>query len=179
MLLMISGPPGIGKDSTWIRVAESVGYRREVPLTTRQPRAHETPGLHYEFRTAREFQALIKSNSLTEWDFVLGSYYGTLQTLQERVSKEEDVVLQVLGRMAIRLRRRFTQSRCILLQTSDINSLIQRYKTERGYNQIEIDKRVELLKEETVHSPLFDLIVPDADFLPDDQVERMIVDLVK
>ena len=149
MLIAIAGPSTIGKDSAWVKVAESLGFAREVPFTTRPIRENEKEGTDYYFIDIGHFQNMIRSNQLTEWDYTLGNYYGTGLTLTERTIQGENIVLPVLARMALRLKARLRNVRTVA----------------HG-------------KEEAIHAPLFDFAVPDADILPDTKIARVIRDIV-
>lgn len=176
MLLTISGPSTVGKDSTWLRIAELLGFIREVPFTTRAPRPHEAEGLEHNFVTMERFRRMIQNNELTEWDFLLGNYYGTGLSLLKRSSSDEKVALQVLGRMAIRLKCRLPQVRTVMLQVSDRTVLRKRLE-DRGFAASEIEGRLRLADEELMHSPLFDFVVPDADILTETEVRRVLLEI--
>jgi guanylate kinase len=177
MLLAISGPSTVGKDSTWARIAEEFGFSREVPFTTRPRRSSEVDGRDYHFVNAEEFRRMIKKEEVTAWDFILGNYYGTSLSLRTRVQSGEKVVLQVLGRMAIRLKSRLPDVRTVMLQVSDQTMLRSRLEL-RGYQHEEIEDRLKLADEELIHSPMFDFVVPDADILTDQQVRRVILEVI-
>lgn len=162
MLLTISGPSTVGKDTVWLPAAESLGFSREVPYTTRFPRQDEQPGRDYRFVRVSTFHTMIKRGAFTEWDYTLGSYYGTGVTLRQRIMAGENVVLQVLARMALRIKARLPGVRTVILLSSDPATLAARL-TARGYEKSEIDARMQHSAEEQRHADLFDCIVPDAD----------------
>jgi len=176
MLLTLSGPSAVGKDSTWVRIAETLGFSREVPFTSRHMRTGEIDHRDYHFVNKEEFQRLIRDNKLTEWDYALGNYYGTAISLRERLMSGENIVMQVLGRMALRLKRSFPQTHTIILATSEIETLEQRL-IQRGYTCDELRQRVLHGLEELTHAPLFDLVVPDADIMTDFDVTRILQDI--
>lgn len=177
MLITFSGPSTVGKDSTWVRVAESMGFARVVPYTTRVRRTGEVNGTHHHYVTAEVFQDMIRNGNVTEWDYVLAAYYGTDAALAERLATGEDLVLQVLARMAIRLKARLRSVVTVLLTTSDPANLKERL-VQRGYSGSEIEQRLQHGEEELVHAPLFDFVIPDADILTDGEVLRVLRDVV-
>lgn len=176
MLIAIAGPSTVGKDSTWLRLAETLGFQKEVPYTTRAQRPQEEQGRDYHFIDVPEFQELIRTNQLAEWDYTLGAYYGTSSSFKERCNSQ-DIVLQVLARMAIKLKRQISDVRTVLLQTSDRATLAHRLE-DRGYAGNELILRVQHGNEEVVHAPLFDFVVPDADILSDDEVLRILHEII-
>ncbi len=176
MLLAIAGPSTVGKDAIWLHVARELGFFPEVPLTTRPRRHSEIDGREYHFVSLEEFQSMIKNGQLTAWDFVLGNYYGTQLSLTDRVNAGEKVVLQALGRMAIRLKTQLPNVRTVILQVSD-RAVLRRRLEERKFSATEIEGRLRLADEELVHSSLFDFVVPDADILTEDEVRRVLLEI--
>src|SRR5262245_55754506 len=120
MLVMLSGPSGVGK-SRCIRLAvQAFGCSTETPVTTRPRRADETPGIEYEFISVEEFQSLISSGQLCAWDFALGAYYGYRRSLIDRTNAGEDIIVQIMARMALRLREQISETALVFLDsTSD------------------------------------------------------------
>lgn len=177
MLITISGPSTIGKDSRWLRLANTLGFEIEVPFTTRPIRASEIDGVSHRFVSTLQFHEMIRQGQLTEWDFTLGNYYGTALALRSKVESGQNVVLQVLGRMALRLRARVPNVVTVMLQASD-RAVLDTRLAGRGYRADEIEQRIAHADEEAVHASLFDYLVPDADILPEDHVLRILADIV-
>lgn len=97
MLVVISGPSGVGK-STVVRRLLKIHPELKVSIssTTRPPRPGEIHGQHYYFITQEEFDLRVKQNQFLEWAKVHGSYYGTpRQFIENELSKGEVVVLEV------------------------------------------------------------------------------------
>lgn len=178
MLIAIAGPSTIGKDRMWTKVAEGLGFSYEVPYTTRPKRFDESPGQEYNFVSIEQFQSLIRANQLTEWDYVLRNYYGTGLTLRQRILEGEDLVIPVLGRMALRLKRAFpVQVRTVMLTTSDWSTLDRRLH-DRGYRDDDLVLRKAHAEEEALHAPLVDFVVPDADILQLAEVTRVLHEII-
>jgi len=76
MLLAIAGPSTVGKDAVWMRLAEELGFGREVPFSTRARRPNEIEGKEYHFITIEQFRRMIQRQEVTSCDLVLGKYYG-------------------------------------------------------------------------------------------------------
>lgn len=177
MLVTISGPSTVGKDSSWLRLAESLGFIREVPFTTRRQRPREHEGVDHRYVSVDQFQQLIREGRLFEWDYVLGHYYGTDSALESRVRTGENLVLQVLARMALRIKRRISSACTVMLVTSERETLEARLKA-RGYTGPDLIARINHGLEEIAHAPLFDFVVPDADIMTDADVIRSLRDIV-
>jgi guanylate kinase len=54
-----------------------------ISATTRAPRKGEINGVHYFFKTKKEFEEMIAKNELVEWNLVHENYYGTPKSFVE------------------------------------------------------------------------------------------------
>ena len=80
VLLMLSGPSGVGKTTVARRLlTENVNLSRVVTCTTRTPRESETDGLDYHFLDEEEFQRRIEAGDFLEHAMVYSKRYGTLK----------------------------------------------------------------------------------------------------
>ena len=78
LLIVLSGPSGVGKGTINQRVRElSPDIKKSVSVTTRLQRPNEKDGIHYHFISQNEFGNLIKNNGLLEYAKVYQNYYGT------------------------------------------------------------------------------------------------------
>ena len=78
LLIVLSGPSGVGKGTINQRVRElSPDIKKSVSVTTRLQRPNEKDGIHYHFISQNEFDNLIKNNGLLEYAKVYQNYYGT------------------------------------------------------------------------------------------------------
>ncbi|MEQ3528687.1 hypothetical protein [Pseudoalteromonas sp. XMcav11-Q] len=177
MLLTISGPSTIGKDSTWLNVAKRLGMEQVVPYTTREKRDNETDGISHRFISVSEFQQKIKNNELLEWDYILGNYYGTDLKYRSLIESGSPLVVDILARMAIRLKNKVSNVKTVLLLTSDSHTLQERL-IKRGYEGVELIQRTSHGFEEEAHSALFDMVIPDADIVTETQALKVISQLI-
>jgi guanylate kinase len=97
LLVVISGPSGVGKSTVVRRLFKSYpGLLMSISMTTRAPRPGEAHGEHYYFVTQEEFDSRVKKNQFLEWAKVHGSYYGTPRPyIEAQLKKGETVVLEV------------------------------------------------------------------------------------
>ncbi|MCD8493502.1 MAG: guanylate kinase, partial [Geovibrio sp.] len=78
MLIVVSGPSGVGKGTVVSRLRQNrPEYELSVSLTTRPPRPHEVNGVDYWFVSRREFRERIDSAGMLEWAEFSGNLYGT------------------------------------------------------------------------------------------------------
>ncbi|GAA2863325.1 guanylate kinase [Aminobacter niigataensis] len=78
LMLVLSSPSGAGKSTIARNLLESdPGLELSVSVTTRARRGSEIDGMHYHFRSMRDFERLRDSDALLEWAEVHGNYYAT------------------------------------------------------------------------------------------------------
>jgi len=176
MLLLISGPSTIGKDSVWIEASKRLGFEPYVAYSTRKIRPSEQDGVDYHFIT-NDFQRKIRENSLAEWDYVLGNYYGTDIELLKKVKSGQNLSLVVLARMGIRLQQKLENTRSVLLMT-DEQSILEDRLISRGYSDKELILRTEHGINEMALAPMFDYVIDGADIFTRSDAQRSLVDIL-
>src|SRR5437588_12813042 len=103
MLVILSGPSGVGKSRLIDLACVSFGFRPAVPVTTRPIRPGEREGADYEYVSKDQFRQLIQKGVMLDWDFALQNYYGYRLDLLQRTAAGENVIVHALARMAIRI----------------------------------------------------------------------------
>lgn len=97
-LTVLAGPTAVGKGtvSTYIRDNYPEVWL-SVSATTRAPRPGEQDGVHYFFKSAEEFDALVADGELLEWAVVHGrNRYGTLRsTVDAAIADGRSVLLEI------------------------------------------------------------------------------------
>ncbi len=77
MLIVISGPSGVGKDAILSRMRElRKPYHFTITTTTRPRRLTETDGSDYTFVSSKKFRQMIDGGELLEWAEVYENLYG-------------------------------------------------------------------------------------------------------
>ena len=106
LLLVVSGPSGVGKGTVCKRLLElDSNIVLAVSATTRRPRAQEIDGVHYHFISMEEFIAKRRELAFLEWAEVYGNYYGTLRAVVEgRLAAGLDVILEIDTQGAMQIR---------------------------------------------------------------------------
>jgi len=97
LMLVISSPSGAGKSTiarTLLETDKQIGL--SVSVTTRQRRPSEVEGVHYHFKSVREFERLRDSDSLLEWAEVHGNFYGTpREPVEQAMSEGRDMLFDI------------------------------------------------------------------------------------
>lgn len=98
LVVVVSGPSGVGKDTTLNALQEIHPFKWQVTATTREPRNKEKNGIDYYFLTKEEFERRIIDHRFLEYAKVFedGNYYGTpVDGINETIDKGEDIVLKL------------------------------------------------------------------------------------
>ena len=77
LLIVLSGPSGVGKDAILTELKKLPGnYLFTVTATTRKIRPGENNGIDYIFLSAKKFKEAINAKEFIEWSEVYGIFYG-------------------------------------------------------------------------------------------------------
>ncbi|EIM76338.1 guanylate kinase [Nitratireductor aquibiodomus RA22] len=108
LMLVLSSPSGAGK-STIARtlLAQVPGFELSVSVTTRARRGSEIEGVHYHFKSQREFEIMRDNDELLEWAEVHGNFYGTPRAPVEKALTEgRDMLFDIDWQGAEQLREK-------------------------------------------------------------------------
>ncbi len=173
MLLVLSGPSGVGKDTVWKTVAPLLpSFCKAITCTTRARREHEVEGEHYYFVSNEEFDRLIAHDELLEWAEVHsnGNRYGVpAQPVLDRLTEGKDVVCVIDVQGAMALRGRFPMCLLVFLRPplsqagSETDTLAERIKNRAPISPEELDKRMKTAARELAQSQLYDHAIVNDD----------------
>lgn len=99
MLVIISGPSGVGKDTiieALQRRSHRPPYHYVVTCTTRSRRPGEIDGVSYNFLSAAQFMALRDAGDLLEANEVHGHWYGTPRSaVRQALARGQHAILKI------------------------------------------------------------------------------------
>lgn len=109
LLLVVSGPAGVGKDTVWKTAAPCLPtFAKAITCTTRAQRPGEEDGVHYHFATNEQFDSHIENDELLEWAWVHGNRYGVpVSSVTRRLNAGGDVVCIIEVQGALKIRQKF------------------------------------------------------------------------
>jgi guanylate kinase len=165
LLIVISGTPGVGKD-TLIRRLRERGYSFHfvVTATDRPPRPGEVDGVDYLFVTSEEFARMLKQNELLEHAVVYGQHKGVpKQQVREALASGKDVVMRVDVQGAATVHRLVPEAVLIFLTASSEEELRRRLRARGSDSPEQIQKRIATAREEMKRLSEFDYVVVNRD----------------
>ncbi|WP_235911661.1 guanylate kinase [Mesorhizobium xinjiangense] len=106
LMLVLSSPSGAGKSTIARSLLDNVdGFELSVSVTTRQRRGSEIEGVHYRFKSQREFEIMRDNDELLESAEVHGNFYGTPRAPVEKALAEgRDMLFDIDWQGAAQLR---------------------------------------------------------------------------
>jgi guanylate kinase len=161
LLLVLSGPAGVGKDTVWREAAPCLpSFQKALTCTTRTRRPAEEDGVHYRFVSDADFDRLIAHNELLEWALVHGNRYGVpASSVSTRLEQGLDVICIIEVQGALKIRGMFPDSLLVFLrppvgrETEVLTSRIQQRGAE---DEAQIAKRLETASWELTQTSLYD-----------------------
>lgn len=143
LLLVISGPSGVGKTSIVRDVLARFGGDFSVSATTRPPGPGEANGRDYLFIDERAFQAMIDADLFLEHAQVFGrNWYGTPREPVERaISAGRIVALDIDVQGAEQVRMRHPDAFCIFILPPSEDELLRRLRARGREDESAIMRR--------------------------------------
>jgi guanylate kinase len=161
VLIVISGPSGVGKGTIRARLLErEPSIRYSVSVTTRAPRPGEQDGREYYFISETEFLDMRGRGDLLEWAHVYDHYYGTpRENIEKSLAEGNDVLLEIDIQGARQVRANAPDAITVFILPEKIEDLVVRIH-QRGTETAEArQKRIGKAVEEIRESLKYDYCV--------------------
>ncbi len=162
LLIVISGPSGVGKSSVRKALFDMPGQDLvySISMTTRKPRNGEKEGVDYYFVTKETFEETIKNGEFLEWANFVGNYYGTpREKVEELLDEGMQVVLEIEVDGALQVRRQMKDAVFIFLVPPSKEALINRLKSRGTECADELQERIDKAEKEYLLAYKYDYIV--------------------
>ncbi|KAK9230539.1 hypothetical protein WN944_023510 [Citrus x changshan-huyou] len=166
LIIVISGPSGVGKDALIKKLRESRDSLHFVVTATSRPmRPGEENGKDYYFVSKEEFLTMIDKNELLEYALVYGDYKGIpKKQIREYMAKGYDIILRVDIQGAQTLRRVLGDSAVFVFLMADCETaLVERLVERKTESREELLVRIATAREEIKHVKNFDYVVVNAE----------------
>ena len=142
LLLIISGPSGVGKTTITHQVIKDLNATFSVSMTTRPQTKNDTNGLDYQFVTEDEFKQHVKDNELLEWANVFGNYYGSpKQPVVDALANGKIMILEIDVQGAIDVKKNMPDAFGIFILPPSEDVLLERLRARGREDESIIQKR--------------------------------------
>ncbi len=161
LLIVISGPSGVGKDSVIKELRN-----RQLPLqfvvtaTSRPPRQGERNGIDYIFVSPEEFERMIAGDELIEHALVYNQYKGVPKAhIQKALESGQDAIMRVDVQGARRMRNLFKEAVLIFLIPDDPEAWYNRLAKRKTETPESLSLRLKTARQEMEYLNDFDYVV--------------------
>ena len=175
LLIVISGPSGVGKDAVLQRMKErDLPFHFVVTANTRPRRENEVHGVDYFFVSQEEFNRMIDQDELLEYAHVYDDYKGIpKQQVHQALASGKDVVMRLDVQGAATVHKLVPETVLIFLTTQNEAEMVNRLKKRRTEKPEELALRISTARQELKRSSEFDYVVVNRDFLLDETVDTI------
>ena len=175
LLIVISGPSGVGKDTLIKRLLDlDRNLRYSVSCTTRAPRPNEVDGVDYSFVSRERFQQLVDEGAFLEYATYNGNLYGTLAERVERARADgHDIVLKIEVQGAEQVRKRVPDAILIFVVPPSVDELVRRQVKRNTETTQDMTARREIATREMEYSSRYDYVVVN------DELEHAVAEVLR
>ena len=165
MLIVLSGPSGVGKDTLLRRLEEDCpGIERCVTYTTREPRPGEAPGVDYNFVSAGEFRRMVEEGKFLEYAQVHLDLYGSpLEPVIRARESGIEAILKIDVQGGLAVKQKVPDAIMIFVAPPSMEELERRLRARYSDSEAAVTKRLQDARREIEHIPMYDYLVVNDD----------------
>jgi guanylate kinase len=176
MLVVLSGPSGVGKDTLLKRLKErGYDFAFVVTMTTRPRRANEVDGVDYIFVGKSEFADMMQQDELLEHSLVYGDYKGIpKQQVRDAMRSGKDVMMRIDVQGAAKIRAIVPNAVTIFLAPESETELERRLAERKTETLENLKIRIATAREEMKRISEFDYVVVNHANHQDEAVNQIV-----
>jgi guanylate kinase len=176
LLIVISGPSGVGKDAVLRRMKErGLPFHFVVTATTRDRRPNEVEGKDYVFVSRPDFDRMVERGEMLEHALVYNDQKGIpRQQVVQALASGRDPVLRVDVQGAATIRGLAPEALLIYLLAASEEELERRLRARRTESAEDLALRLQTARQEGERIELFDYAVVNRDLALDDTVDTIL-----
>lgn len=176
LLVVISGPSGVGKDSVLQRMKQRVlPFHFVVTATTRAARPGEVHGVDYFFVSTGEFAEMIEKDELLEYAIVYNDYKGIpKQQVRQALASGKDVLMRIDVQGAATIRALSPEALLIFLTTASEAEMVNRLNERKTEKEEDLKLRIATARQELKRRDEFDYVVVNHEYELDETVDTIL-----
>lgn len=176
VLVVLSGPSGVGKDATLALMKKRMeSYYFVVTATTRPIRPNEVDGQDYHFVSVGEFASMIENDDLLEWAMVYGDYKGIPKKhVREALASGKDVIMRIDVQGAATIRKMVPDAVTIFLTAQSEEELVQRLLERKTDPPDQLRMRIATARQELKRIREFNYVVVNPENALTETVDKVI-----
>lgn len=165
LMIVLSGPSGVGKDSVLKELQKrDLALNFVVTVNSRSPRPEEKDGVDYFFITREKFEEMIARDELLEYAKVYQDYKGVpKEHVHKALATGKDVILRLDVQGAKRIKSLNPDAVLIFLAPSNEKEWLERLHKRGADTAADRQVRIEKVQLELESLPIFDYVVLNAD----------------
>ena len=175
LLIVKTGPSGVGKDSVLNRMKErGMPFHFVVTATTRAMRPAEIDGQDYFFVSSDEFARMIEANELLEYAIVYNDYKGIpKQQVRNALASGMDVIMRIDVQGSATIRKLVPSAIMIFLTTESEEDMVQRLQARQTETPEGLKLRIATARQELKRAHEFDYAVVNKQACLDQTVDEI------
>ena len=176
LLIVISGPSGVGKDAVLRRMKErGLPFHFVVTATTRPRRSGEVEGRDYLFVSRQDFDGMVERGEMLEHALVYNDYKGIPRPqVAQALASGHDALLRVDVQGAATIRALAPEALLIFLLAGSEAELERRLRARHTESEKDLALRQQAARLEIERLDLFDYAVVNRDFALDGTVDTIL-----
>lgn len=165
LLIVVSGPSGVGKDAALRRMRElNYPFHFLVTNTTRPKRPNEIDGTDYHFITKEQFEAMDARGEFLERAVVYGYDYGNSRNhIRAALERGQDVIMRIDVQGAATVKRIVPEAVFIFLMPPSMQALEARLRKRRTEPEEYLRIRLHAAQLEMNEFEKFDYVIVNED----------------
>ena len=176
LVLVISGPSGVGKDAILNRMKErNYPFTFITTVTTRKRRISEKDGIDYHFISPDDYQTILVKNGFLESAQVYGNWYGVpKEPVKAALAQGKDTIIKVDIQGAANIKKVLPEAVFVFILAPSMEELSKRLCQRQSETSADLELRLKTAEKELEEISKFDYAVMN----PCDDVESAISDLM-